>query len=262
MEAVTEHAIVVADTANPSGGFSREEYRDFGVTFDTLVWDVDTRNFGEPEDFDENEKVIIFFTRAVNELSEENSNSVVGGFFYGRDLFERTGANACAGSNQGELFYMMVPDPAGGGEPQREDEGLRGREDGRGARARVPAPHQLLASALRERRQRRRGDLAERGSQPHRRGAGLLRGRQPLAARATWASRRSARANRCSTSSSSTSGANFGRFVAYLEEPASASPLGGRRRALHAGADLGLPPLRGRPGLGRPGRSGASGSIS
>ncbi len=110
VEAVTQHAIVVADTANPEGGFDRDEYRAFGVTFDTLVWRVDTRNFGEPEDLDENEKVMIFFTRGVNELTEPNSNSVVGGFFFGRDLFEPA---SCAGSNRGELFYMLVPDPNG-----------------------------------------------------------------------------------------------------------------------------------------------------
>ena len=39
--AITDKAIVVADTANPAGGFTDAEYRSIGVTFDTLVDPVD-----------------------------------------------------------------------------------------------------------------------------------------------------------------------------------------------------------------------------
>jgi hypothetical protein len=40
----------------------------------------------------------------------------VGGYFHSRDLFPtrgRDGLAACAGSNYAEMFYMLVPDPAG-----------------------------------------------------------------------------------------------------------------------------------------------------
>lgn len=114
--AVTERAIVVADTSNPAGGFTDEDYRQVGIAFDTLVYPVNTLNFGEPTDIDANGRVIIFYTRVVNQLTEPNSESFVGGFFFSRDLFPRTATQrlqACANSNQGEIFYMLVPDPEG-----------------------------------------------------------------------------------------------------------------------------------------------------
>ena len=115
VEAVGEKSIVLADTANPTGGFDRTDYKRFGARFDALVYPLDVRNFGEPSDIDGNGRVAILFTRAVNELTPANSGSYVGGFFHPRDLFPRTqsSADVCATSNEGELVYMMVPDPAG-----------------------------------------------------------------------------------------------------------------------------------------------------
>lgn len=116
--AVTDRAIVVVDTANPRTGLSASAetdlYRSFGIAFDTLIWPIDTRNFGEPTDIDKNGHVLIFFTRAVNEQTPpENLDSFVGGYFYNRDLFATTGAKACAGSNFAEMFYLLAPDPTG-----------------------------------------------------------------------------------------------------------------------------------------------------
>jgi hypothetical protein len=106
---------VLADTANPPGGFSAEEYFAFGVTMDTLVHPVDTAAFGAPDDIDGNGRVLMLFTKAVNELTLRNSSAgVVLGFFYGRDLvpFENT-AGDCPGSNVAEMFYLLAPDPTG-----------------------------------------------------------------------------------------------------------------------------------------------------
>ena len=111
--AITDKAIVVADTANPAGGFTSDEYRSIGVTFDTLVDPVDRKAFGDPSDIDGNGRVIMFFTRAVNELTAANASSVYLGFYYQRDLFPKTGATGCAGSNAAEMFYLLVPDTAG-----------------------------------------------------------------------------------------------------------------------------------------------------
>jgi len=111
--AITQKAIVVADTTNPTGGFSDSEYQSFGVTFDTLIAAVDTAAFGAPTDIDANGKVIIFFTRAVNEMTPQGSQSITLGFFYSRDLFPNTGTGACLGSNDAEMFYVLVPDPSG-----------------------------------------------------------------------------------------------------------------------------------------------------
>ncbi len=114
--AVTSRAIVVADTANPAGGFSDAEYREVGLAFDTLVYPVNVQNFGEPTDIDANGRTILFFTRAVNALTEDQDDGYVGGFFYARDLFPRTGTaefGGCAGSNFAEMFYLLAPDPTG-----------------------------------------------------------------------------------------------------------------------------------------------------
>jgi len=114
--AISQQAIVVADTLNPTGGFTAADYQRFATRFDTLVYPLDVGNFGQPTDIDNNGKIILFFTRAVNELTPANSSSYVGGFFFGRDLFPTTTtqtAQGCAGSNVAEMFYLLAPDPTG-----------------------------------------------------------------------------------------------------------------------------------------------------
>jgi len=112
--AITDKAIVVADTANPAGGFTDEDYRSIGVTFDTLIDPMDRAAFGAPSDIDNNGHVILFFTRAVNEKTPQGASSVVLGLFYARDLYPKTASpGPCLGSNVAEMFYLMVPDPDG-----------------------------------------------------------------------------------------------------------------------------------------------------
>jgi hypothetical protein len=114
--AITDRAIVVADTANPADGYTTADYQAFGAAFDTLVYPVDTSNFGAPTDIDNNQHVILFFTRAVNELTPPQQSFYVGGFFFSRDLFPVTGSTSvsgCATSNFAEMFYLLVPDPTG-----------------------------------------------------------------------------------------------------------------------------------------------------
>jgi len=114
--AVSSKAIVVADTTNPASGYTDADYQSIASTFDTLVDPTDTKAFGTPTDIDGNGHVVLFFTRAVNELTPARSTSYVAGFFYARDLFPATstaGFDACASSNGGEMFYLMVPDPTG-----------------------------------------------------------------------------------------------------------------------------------------------------
>lgn len=114
--AITSRAIVVTDTSNPPNGFTDADLQFFGVTFDTLVYPVNTQNFGDPTDIDANQRVILFFTRAVNELTPPGQSSYVGGFFFSRDLFPKAATGnleACATSNIAEMFYLLVPDPEG-----------------------------------------------------------------------------------------------------------------------------------------------------
>jgi hypothetical protein len=116
VEAVSNRAIVVADTSNPVNGFTTADYESIAVTFDTLVDVVERRNFGDPSDLDGNGRVVLYYTSAVNALTPRNSDFYVGGFFTPRDLFPtRDGplGRGCAGSNEAELFYLLVPDPSG-----------------------------------------------------------------------------------------------------------------------------------------------------
>jgi hypothetical protein len=112
--AVTQSAIVMADVENPGNGFTDAEYREFAVAVDTLVSPVDTSAFGKPTDIDGNGRIGILFTSAVNKLTPQASQNVVLGFYYMRDLLPRQSQfGDCPGSNVGEMFYILVPDPTG-----------------------------------------------------------------------------------------------------------------------------------------------------
>ena len=115
--AIGDKSMIFEDTLNPSGGFSTADYQRYAAKFDTLVYPLDVGAFGTPTDIDGNGRVGIIFTRAVNELTEAQSDAYVGGFTYSRDLFPKTGGDDrtgnCATSNQGEYFYALAPDPTG-----------------------------------------------------------------------------------------------------------------------------------------------------
>ena len=60
--AITDEAIVVADVENPVNGYTDAEYRDLGVTFDTLVHPLAVAAFGEPSDIDGNGRALLFLS--------------------------------------------------------------------------------------------------------------------------------------------------------------------------------------------------------
>ncbi|MEO5567525.1 MAG: hypothetical protein ABIR92_03490 [Gemmatimonadaceae bacterium] len=104
--AVTTRAVVIADGANPAGGFTDADFAALGAAFDTLAYPSDVANFGTPTDIDNNARVVLFFTHAVNELGPG-----VLGFAYARDLLPKSGPlGACPGSNVAEMLYLPVPD--------------------------------------------------------------------------------------------------------------------------------------------------------
>jgi Big-like domain-containing protein len=105
--AVLPKTIVLSDTLSPAGGYTNAEMIAFGQGFDTLGYALDTLNFGAPTDIDANGRVAILFTPAVNAIPAP-PGAVVGGLFTGRDLISVV---SCAASNNGEMFYMPVPDP-------------------------------------------------------------------------------------------------------------------------------------------------------
>ncbi len=111
--AVSTRAIVAVDTLAPPNGFTNADYQNFAATFDTLIYPLDTLNYGAPTDIDGNGRVLLFFSQLVNQLSARGASSYVGGFFFSRDLFPLTATStldACAGSNVGEMFYLPVVD--------------------------------------------------------------------------------------------------------------------------------------------------------
>jgi uncharacterized protein YjdB len=104
------HAAVLIDTLSPAGGFTDAELTTFGAMFDTLAYASDTLNFGAETDIDENGRIVILFTPGINSIPAP-PGSFVGGLFAGRDLFSAAVGDGCEASNEGEMFYMPVPDP-------------------------------------------------------------------------------------------------------------------------------------------------------
>jgi len=114
--AIGTHSIILADSLNPAGGFTDADYVRYAARFDSLVYPLDVGAFGEPTDIDGNGRIGLIFTLEVNRLTPSGSPVYVGGFTYSRDLFPVKAtdrAQACAGSNEGEFFYLMAPDPLG-----------------------------------------------------------------------------------------------------------------------------------------------------
>ncbi|MDB4915148.1 MAG: Endoglucanase-like protein [Gemmatimonadetes bacterium] len=109
------HAMVVADTANPAGGFTTAQYDSIALEFDTIPYPAVVNNFGASTDLDGNGRVILFYTRAMNETSPPASSTVNLGSFYSKDVF---GSDGCSNSSGGpttgiEILYLLVPDPTG-----------------------------------------------------------------------------------------------------------------------------------------------------
>jgi hypothetical protein len=114
--AVSPRAAIVADRDNPTDGYTDAEYQGILATFDTLVFPMDTTAFGAPSNISRYGRILLFYTRAVNQLTPQGANFTIGGFFFARDLYPRTarsGLAACSASNENEMFYLLVPDPNG-----------------------------------------------------------------------------------------------------------------------------------------------------
>ena len=113
VKAVGAHGIVVQDTAAPAGGFTAADFTAISSEVDSFTYPTDTSYFGRPTDLDNDGHVFILYTPRVNALTKRGSTSFFGGFFFGGDLFPRTGTGGCAESNVGEIFYLLAPDPTG-----------------------------------------------------------------------------------------------------------------------------------------------------
>jgi hypothetical protein len=102
------HGLLYQDNAAPHHGYTQADLARLGGLFDDFMYPIDTTSFGRETDVDGNGAVIILLTPAVNHLSGNcnTTGSVILGFFFPDDLLPGS-----PGSNDGEIFYGLVPDP-------------------------------------------------------------------------------------------------------------------------------------------------------
>ncbi|HSG86276.1 MAG TPA: hypothetical protein VLA23_08050, partial [Candidatus Limnocylindrales bacterium] len=115
LEYVGVHSLLYVDDAAPAQGLTESDIQRLGDLYDHILYESDVDFFGEPSDVDNNDQVIILLSPTVNGLTPEGSEGIVVGFFFGLDLFDPSTPNCsdCQFSNDGELFYGLVPDPDG-----------------------------------------------------------------------------------------------------------------------------------------------------
>lgn len=106
---IGQNILLYVDTLAPPNGFSPDQLTAFGQLFDQTLYPIDVSTFGPPTDIDQNGHLIMLLSPVVNALtpkSQCDSQGFIGGFFSGGDL-----ASTDTSSNQGEIFYSLVPDP-------------------------------------------------------------------------------------------------------------------------------------------------------
>ena len=110
---VGQHAVIYQDLAAPGTGLEESDFTELGEMFDSDLYDVGTRAFGAESDVDGDGRVAILLTPVVNQLTEKSScnESFIAGFFLALDI--NPGSADDPRSNQAEVFYAIVPDPAG-----------------------------------------------------------------------------------------------------------------------------------------------------
>jgi hypothetical protein len=102
------HGLLYLDNSAPAQGYTTTDLDHLGALFDGYMYPIDTTAFGRETDVDGNGSVIVLLSPAVNNLSGNcnTTNAVILGFFFPGDLI--TGST---GSNGGEIFYGLVPNP-------------------------------------------------------------------------------------------------------------------------------------------------------
>jgi hypothetical protein len=79
-------------------------------TFDNPIFNTAVDVYGQPSDLDQNGRIAVLLTGAVNRLTPPGSGGYIAGYFYGCDLLT---VEECPESNRGEVLYSLVPDPSG-----------------------------------------------------------------------------------------------------------------------------------------------------
>ena len=105
-----DNLLVYVDSLAPASGFTAADLQAFSQYFDQTLYSIDVGAFGPPSDVDQNGRVIMLLSPVVNAISPASqcaSEGFVAGFFSPDDL------TSSSHSNQGEIFYTVVPDPNG-----------------------------------------------------------------------------------------------------------------------------------------------------
>ena len=104
---VGDHAAVFIDNDVPQNDpLTPADAAELGQAFDDFHHPIGTDAFGAESDLDQNGVVIILMTDAVNALTPDCTDGRVVGYFFGGDL------QSLPNSNNGEVFYTLVPSPA------------------------------------------------------------------------------------------------------------------------------------------------------
>jgi len=106
---VGTNILIYVDTLAPANGFTPDQLNAFGQLFDQTLYPIDLNAFGTPSDIDQNGHLIVLLSPVVNALTPTAdcaTQGFIGGFFDGIDL-----SSTDTSSNQGEIFYSLVPDP-------------------------------------------------------------------------------------------------------------------------------------------------------
>lgn len=96
--------IWVEDVNNPVEAFTSSEYQQMDQVYSSQTHPTITQYFGDFADIDNNGRTIILLTQEVNKQDG------LLGFVFSGDLYP---TGSCPGSNQGEIFFGLVPDPSG-----------------------------------------------------------------------------------------------------------------------------------------------------
>ena len=107
-----DNILIYIDTLAPANGFTGTQLNDFGKLFDQTLYPIDTTAFGSPVDLDGNGRVVMLMSPVVNgdsPAAQCATQGFVAGFINTEDFNGPSDPN----SNQGEVFYTIVPDPSG-----------------------------------------------------------------------------------------------------------------------------------------------------
>ncbi|RJR27252.1 MAG: hypothetical protein C4574_06420 [Candidatus Latescibacterota bacterium] len=108
------HTLLYVDVNTPAADLTQGEAEALGLAFDDGIYDANRIAFGSESDINGDGKVAVLMSPVVNGLTDPGSASTRGfiaGYFLPNDLLP---ALVPAGAtNAMEIFYSIVPDPAG-----------------------------------------------------------------------------------------------------------------------------------------------------